>query len=125
LVQIDPWMTEDVYYHGTPSTYWTGMGIVDTLMSETYGAVDNDAWCHDFSSETSTNYIWRFVSQVGVDGVSTVDDTDCNDWVSMDAADFCDTYYDKYCRTYAASDGCNMVGPVIGLTWDETELIPL
>jgi hypothetical protein len=118
-----PWDGNNCVLHGLPSGTWGGFGqplsVAHVVVpTEIPGNPGNLECCYDFTSEPSGNYSMEPVSALGSDGVSAVNQADCNDWVRARIKEYGDCYeshqgscsgftpVDPYTRTYSGVGGC-------------------
>jgi len=101
------WTGSMVYVQefSAPTSLSTSSGV--TLSSIIIDGVTVDAWCVEASG---SGYAYGlFISSLGTDGSSSVDTSDCSDWVRP-VAEVCNTYADGHCASSGNTDGCDTVG---------------
>ncbi len=104
------WAYEDLIYQDSSSitSLSSSRTIAQTVIS--VSGVSVSAACHESSSTGRFDY--GLVSTIGADGASSVDTSDCNDWIRP-VEDVCDMFFDGHCYDFGGvSDGCSSLGLV-------------
>jgi len=101
------WSGSTVYVQdlGSLTSLSTSTGV--SVSTITIDGVSVDAWCIT-PSGSGYSYGW-FISSLGSDGSTSVDTSDCSDWVRP-VEEVCNTYADGFCASSGNSDGCDVVG---------------
>ncbi len=118
---VNPWDAIDcIQQEGT----FTSLSLADanTLVTVTWGGETFEV-CPIYPTTTGTAIDARAVSYYGADGSSTVDTSDCSDWVPADLSTYCGDWLDNLCTTYSPSDGCEATH-LISIAFDGTEVTP-